>query len=180
MPKSKGNASAYILTQVVEAWRKAHPDEDPTSHELAEFAIANKLMQPDSRVFVDWAKEKIRRALRAETKQDAQGREVRVNHAYQEMRIVDGEPTQLTLWAGYDATPPKMEASVAWRRRSIVGDCVKLWNDWDSYNKNNSHGATLKPFRLDFKDDVEESQQPGTGYPDERPYGEDESEDEEA
>src|SRR5437660_157685 len=125
MTKSSSSASAYIMDRVVEAWWKMYFDEDLLSSELADFALANKLLQPYQHVIHQWAQEKIRRALRDETQRDAQGRDVRANHAYCEMRIVDGEPKQLTLWAGADVTPDKMDRAVAWRRRSAVGDCVK-------------------------------------------------------
>jgi hypothetical protein len=178
MAKSSSSASAYIMDRIVDAWRKAHPDEDPTSSELADFALENGLLRPDQHVIHQWAQEKIRRALRDETHLDAQGRDVRVNHAYREMRIIDGEPKQLTLWAGADATPDKMERAVAWRRRSIADDCFKLWTDHDSYSKNNSHGAALKPLSLNFEGDVLDRQESSGSYPDERPYGEDEDDDE--
>lgn len=176
--KPRRRVNRYIKEKVIEAWKKAHPGEDPNTRDVAIWAIKKKLMHGSRSAEVEQVMGKIRRALHDDVVTDAQGRTVRANYAYPAEVFVDGEVRQLTLWTGVDGEPDKVEKAFAWRRTSILGDCKQLKTDHDSYNDNNPHGATLEQLKLDFTDDVAESENP-TDYPESRPYGEDEQDDDE-
>jgi hypothetical protein len=84
---------------------------------------------------------------------EAEGRTVRTKHAAP--GHVDGKQTM--LWDGIQiASPEHMERSLQLRRQQIVGDCLQLKRDQDSYNDNNPHGVKLKQQKLNFEKDVAE------------------------
>jgi len=58
-----------------------------------------------------------------------------------------------------NASEEYMEQAFAQRRNLIVGECVQLKNDVDSYNDNNATGSTIQMV-FDFSDDILEREQP--------------------
>ena len=85
---------------------------------------------------------------------DPQGRTVRVKHA----AYIERGDRQEMLWDDIRSAPPEhMERSVKLRRQQIVGDCLQLKQDRDSYNDNNPFGASI-PLSLNFEKDVEEAE----------------------
>lgn len=96
------------------------------------------------------------RAMREEYRTDPQGRRVRTKHA---AKLVEGDE-QPTLWADMRTAPRIfMERAFAQRRGNIVGDCLQLKTDVDSYN-DNVNTESLIQLLLDFRDDVAEAEQP--------------------
>lgn len=83
---------------------------------------------------------------------DPQGRRVRAKHV---ARIKhDGE--QLYLWADIRTADRKhMGVAFQQRRQQIVGDCLQLKTDVDSYNDNSKASPPIQ-LVLDFTHDVEE------------------------
>lgn len=92
-------------------------------------------------------------ALRDEMATNAKGQRYRVNHA---VRIMKGG-VQTTIWAVMGYAPHEhMERAFTQRREQIVGDCVQLKIDVDTYNAKRPNSTAEIQFVLDFTDDVAE------------------------
>jgi hypothetical protein len=92
-------------------------------------------------------------ALREEMATNAKGQKYRVNHA---VRITKNG-VQQTMWAEMGYAPhAHMEKAFTQRREQIIGDCVQLKVDVDTYNvlKPNTHPDVQ--LVLDFTEDVAE------------------------
>ena len=92
-------------------------------------------------------------ALHEEYISDPQGRRVRAKHAAR--YEVDGK--QQTFWMDIrdknPATRRHMQIAFQNRRQQIVGECVQLKLDIDSYNQNWNSGALIQGC-FDFTDDL--------------------------
>ena len=97
--------------------------------------------------------EEISLAMHEEYITDPQGRQVRAKHAAR--YEVDGK--QQTLWADIRDKNPgtrrHMQMAFQNRRQQIVGECVQLKLDLDSYNQNWTTGALIQSC-FDFTDDL--------------------------
>lgn len=90
--------------------------------------------------------------MREEYIVDPQGRRVRAKHA---ARVGKGAE-QKSLWDDIRTAPrPFLAAAFAQRRGGILGDCLQLKTDVDSFNKNRS---TEEPIQMswDFTEDLRE------------------------
>jgi hypothetical protein len=91
-------------------------------------------------------------AMREEFYTDPQGRRVRAKHA---ARVRIGNKQQY-LWDDIrTAEHGHMQIATQQRRQQIVGDCVQLKRDVDSYNENRQPPAPIQ-IELDFTADVAE------------------------
>lgn len=96
--------------------------------------------------------EELSRAFREEYHTDRLGRRVRSKHAVRDQR--NGE--QLVLWADMESASRRhMEMAFQQRRRQVVGDCLQLKIDVDSYNDSRPDEKPIQLI-LDFTDDVNE------------------------
>lgn len=96
--------------------------------------------------------DKMTQALREELATDSKGRRYRRNHAVRITR----HGVQFSLWAELETAPrDHMLKAFAQRRRSVVGDCIQLRLDVDTYNDMHKD---IEPIQmvLDFTLDVEE------------------------
>lgn len=92
-------------------------------------------------------------ALREEVATNDKGQKYRVNHA---VRITKGG-VQQTMWAEMGYAPHShMEKAFGQRREQIIGDCVQLKVDVDTYNRLKPHGHPDVQLVLDFREDVAE------------------------
>jgi len=92
-------------------------------------------------------------ALREETAVNDRGQRYRVNHA---VRITKGG-IQHTLWAEMGFAPHEhMEKAFGQRREQIIGDCVQLKIDVDTYNRMKPENLPTVQLVLDFTEDVAE------------------------
>lgn len=92
-------------------------------------------------------------ALREEMATNEKGQRYRVNHA---VRITRGG-VQQTMWATMGFAPhDHMERAFTQRREQIVGDCVQLKIDVDTYNALKPQNLPKVQLVLDFTDDVAE------------------------
>jgi len=108
-----------------------------TSHELAAWALQNKLWAPQKSEVINICAEQLSRAMREEYIVDLQGRKVRAKHA---ARI-----KQAVFWDDIrTASREHMQIALQQRRRQIVGDCHQLKLDVDSYNENKNDGAPIQ------------------------------------
>ena len=142
--------------QMQKLWTLYEDDGQPTpatAHDVAEWAIRQRLWQPRPADIVDQCADDLARAAREEYITDAKGRRVRAKHSARVSR--DGK--QYSLWADIRTAPrTHMELAFRQRRIQIVGDCRQLKSDVDSYNDANP-GLTPIPMLFDFNDDLEEA-----------------------
>ena len=90
--------------------------------------------------------------MREEYITDAQGRRVRAKHVAR----VNKNGKQLALWDDIRTASRKhMQSALQGRRRQVVGDCVQLRLDADSFNENRSPDKPIQ-ISMDFTRDVEE------------------------
>lgn len=123
-----------------------------SSHEIAAWAIEKRLWTPKPADVVKQCAEELSRAFREEYHTDRLGRRVRSKHAVRDQR--NGE--QLVLWADMESASRRhMEMAFQQRRRQVVGDCLQLKIDVDSYNDSRPDEKPIQLI-LDFTDDVNE------------------------
>lgn len=148
MARSFGEQMQRIVTKYITAGERW----PATTHEIAAWAIKERLWFPQTTKIIDICAEQLARAMREEYIVDPQGRTIRAKHAARVER--DGE--QLVLWADIrTASREHMEIAFQQRRQQIVGDCRQLKFDVDSYNDNRNPG-TLIQMVFDFTLDLVE------------------------
>jgi|SRR5215213_6079177 hypothetical protein len=160
----RGNRKMMYL---VEQYKKAHPEEseEVEPHLVAPWAIKKDLWKRPPVAPEEVLRRLISRALRQEYMEDPQGREVRKHHpVIYEVVTPDGVKKRSKWFPLFEAPPKHMTASLSLRRRSALADVLQLKLDFDSYNDNNVHGATLPEPDFDFNKDIEEMSLPST-YP---------------
>lgn len=141
------------MQQIWQIYEKAGEPLPASSRDVAAWAIRNGLWHPQPADVIAQCAEDLARALREEYHTDARGRRVRSRHA---VRVTQGGK-QLTLWADMrTALRPHMELAFAQRRQQIVGDCVQLKRDVDSYNEAHPEQLPL-PLIIDFTEDAAEA-----------------------
>ena len=126
------------------------------TREVAEWAIAEGLLELPDVDPLDVLAGQMAQALRDELRTDAKGRRYRVNHA---VRITKSG-VQHTFWAmmGF-ASHDHMEKTFAQRREQIIGDCFRLKVDVDVYNDLSGDKSKQVQMVLDFTEDVAEREQ---------------------
>jgi len=83
--------------------------------------------------------------MRDDYAKDPQGRSIRIKHVVLE----DREGEQIPIWVDYKIiTRDQMVMSLQGRRKQIVGDCIQLKNDVDSYNENRNTGSLSKSYLI--------------------------------
>lgn len=128
------------LQRIVTQYRKANQPWPARTHEMAAWAIDQKLWLPQPGDLIAQCAEQLAQAMREEYVTDPQGRRVRAKHAARD--------AQGTLWADiWDATREHMTIAFAQRRQQIVGDCRQLKSDVDSFNENRSK---IDPIQMSF------------------------------
>jgi hypothetical protein len=140
------------LQRIVKEYEAAGNPFPATAHEIAIWAVEQKLWEPQRSTVVDRCAEEIARAMREEYITDAQGRRVRVKH----VATVERDGKQAAFWADMRRAPREhMEIAFQQRRQQIVGDCRQLKWDVDSYNQNHNVGDPIQMV-FDFTLDLEE------------------------
>jgi hypothetical protein len=132
-----------------------------TAKDIAAWAIRSKLWQPQPRKLIDQCASEIAAAMREEFITDPQGRRIRKNYVIRDAKeMKEGRWEQMPLWVvGTEASAEQMELAFRYKRRLILGDCVQLRTEIDSYNENNRHGAYIN-MCFDFGADLAELAQP--------------------
>ncbi len=174
MPETDGTRvrQARQMAALIEQYNKAHDrdaNESTEPHLVAEWAVATgRWVRPPSDP-EEILRRQLSRYLRNEHIRDPQGRLVRKYHAVVEQQDSPEGPKRRSRWYSIQDAPPKhMQVSLQVRRRAAFNDVYQLSLDFDSYNENNTRGATLPPMDFDFNRDLEEAKQP-TEYPHEPP-----------
>jgi len=143
------------LQHIVDQYRNAGQPWPATTHGIAAWALQEGLWRPKESDLVAQCADQLSRALRDEYITDPQGRSVRAKH----VATVRKNGQQLALWGDIrSADPQHMTIALQQRREQIVGDCVQLSKDVDSYNENWNRSGTPINLVLDFSDDVAERQ----------------------
>ena len=125
------------LQRLVSKYIEAGEIWPATSHELAAWALNNKLWAHQKSEVTNICAEQLARAMREEYIVDPQGRKVRAKHA---ARI-----KQAVLWDDIrTASREHMQIALQQRRQQIVGDCHQLKLDVDSYNDNNNDSTPIQ------------------------------------
>ncbi len=138
----------YRLQKIWRHFEDACGHRPATAREAIEWAIQRHLLQLPRVDPLDILARQMSSALREEYDTDEKGRRYRVNYA---VRI----GKRLSLWSNRDYAPhDHMEISFAQRRNGIVGDCIQLKTDVDSYNDFGEHANVQ--LILDFTEDVAE------------------------
>ncbi|MBL9005606.1 MAG: hypothetical protein JNJ46_15230 [Myxococcales bacterium] len=141
--------------QYQKLWHKYQAEHDgvPESpYVVAKWAVDNGLLNlPVVDPYAIMA-DKMTHALREELATDAKGRRYRRNHAVRITR----HGVQFSLWAELETAPrDHMLKAFAQRRRSVVGDCIQLRVDVDTYNDMHKDAEPIQMI-LDFTLDVAE------------------------
>lgn len=123
-----------------------------TSHEIADWAIKNRYWDLPKEKLISLCADEFARAFKEQRFTDPLGNRVRFRHA----RKVDINGVQTTLWENWTTiSRENMETSLLQRRNQIVGDCVQLDIDTESFNRFRNEGEPIQiPF--DFTPDVAE------------------------
>jgi hypothetical protein len=141
-----------VLQKIFRKYEAAGNPTPAPMHDVAAWAIRQKLWEPRHIDIVDVLADDLSKALREEYRTDRRGRRYRVNHAVRLTR----SGVQLTLWADISQAPRQhMQMAYQQRRQNIVGDCVQLRIDVDAYNEQHSDEPPLQ-LVLDFTQDVAE------------------------
>lgn len=137
---------------LVEKYREAGNPWPASTHDIAVWAVQNKLWLPEQSAIIAQCASELADAMREEYYTDNQGRKVRAKHAAKVVQ--NGEQTM--LWDDMRTAPPEhMRAAFSMRRNQIFGDVKQLKTDVDSYNENRSPSFPLQ-ISFDFGIDLEE------------------------
>jgi len=170
-PTARQRHGNQKILYLVDQYQKTHPEEGDAinPHLIAPWAIKYGLWFQEPLTPEEMLRRSIRRSLRDDYTNDPQGREVRKYHAViEEVSTPDGV-RRLSTWREiFEAPPEHMRVSLALRRKSALNDVVQLQLDFESYNQNNKHSATLPDMDYNFNTDLKEGSMP-TDYPDENP-----------
>lgn len=155
--RSKRKTRAEFLQELVERYRQEHGQSSVDLHEVAAWAVRNRLWEPRREDATAALRGEMADALREQYMLDPQGRRVRQKHA--ERQWVDdagGKHKQLVLWHDIREAPrAAMQAALQQRRWGIVRDCAQLKKDVDSYNDNYNKSVPVQ-LVFDFREDLEE------------------------
>jgi hypothetical protein len=138
--------------QIVDKYINAGQPWPATAKQIAAWAIPRKLWVPPPSRLINLCADQLARAMGEEYIIDPQGRRVRAKHVARIQR--NGE--QLYLWNDIrTAGPAHMAIAFQQRRQQIVGDCLQLKKDVDSFNENRK---PEKPIQMvfDFTNDLAE------------------------
>lgn len=157
----KALRSEYVL----ELYKQKYGTEGLNPSSVTEWAMETGIWKPFPVDPAQQLRQDLVRALRAETLTDSKGRSIRKNHP---VVLTDGQ-RRFSVWEEITTAPAKhMQTSLRQRRSGIIADCRQHKLDFEYYNENNVHGATLQPFPYNFAPDLEEMDFP-TDYPEDKP-----------
>ena len=140
------------LRRIVRQYRRNGQSWPATTHDIAAWAIRQRLWEPHPSRVLNQCADELGRALREEYLTDPQGRKVRAKH----VANIRSAGRQLALWDDIrTASREHMSVAFQQRRQQIVGDCRQLKVDVDSYNENRSAERPIQMI-FDFTLDLAE------------------------
>jgi len=130
----------------------ANGKETYTTRELAGYAVNNLRWELPKEKVISLIAEEFARVFREERFTDPLGNRVRFRHA----RKVEINGVQTTLWENWPTiSRENIETSLLQQRKQIVGECVQIDIDAESFNRFRNEGEPIQiPF--DFTPDVAE------------------------
>ncbi len=141
------------MQDIVSRYRESGRSWPATTEQMAAWAMDNRLWAPHRSRLIRLCADQLADAMREEYITDPQGRKVRAKHA---ARVKIGTKQQYFWDDIRTANHEHMQvASQQKRRQQIVGDCVQLKRDVDSYNENRRPPTRIQ-IELDFTVDVAE------------------------
>jgi hypothetical protein len=136
------------LLRIVDDYRAAGEPWPATREQMAEWAVANDRYELTRGMAVSQCAERLSRAMGLEHIKDKKGRSVRKYYA---ARV--RENGQLVMkWDDLNAERPFMEMAAANRRNQVLGQCLQLKNDIDSYN---DRRCPDQPIQMDFNFNID-------------------------
>ena len=136
------------LLRIVDDYRAAGEPWPATREQMAEWAVANDRYELTRGMAVSQCAERLSRAMGLEHIKDRKGRSVRKYYA---ARV--RENGQLVMkWDDLNAERPFMEMAAANRRNQVLGQCLQLKNDIDSYN---DRRCPDQPIQMDFNFNID-------------------------
>lgn len=137
---------------IVAKYRDAGEPWPATAKDIAKWAVQNRHWEPHPSAIIGQCADDLAKAMREEYLTDPQGRRVRAKH----VALVEKDGKQKPIWDDIRTAPREhMTAAFQARRRQIVGDCVQLRVDVDSFNENRNAEEPIQ-IVFDFTNDVEE------------------------
>lgn len=122
------------------------------AREVAVWAIDNKLWGLRKEKLVGLCAEEFARAFKEERFTDPQGRRVRRKH----VRKIEKDGEQIALWEDFNSISREdYELSLLQRRKQIVGECIQLNTDKNSFNENRKPTKQIE-LSYNFTADVDE------------------------
>jgi len=130
-----------------------------TAREVATWAIDKGLWDLRIEKLIGLCAEEFARAYKEERFTDPQGRRVRRRH----VRKIEKDGEQIALWEDFDnISCEDYELSLLQRRKQIVGECIQLNTDKDSFNENRKPNRQIE-LSYDFTQDIAEHEIMRTG-----------------
>jgi hypothetical protein len=140
------------MQEIVRKYRESGRPWPATTEQMAGWAMDNHLWAPHRSRLIRLCADQLAQAMREEYITDPQGRRVRAKHV---ARPKEGD-RQRYFWDDIrTANHEHMQVATQQRRQQIVGDCVQLKRDVDSYNENRKPAEPIQ-IELNFTADVEE------------------------
>jgi hypothetical protein len=142
------------MQDIVRKYRESGKPWPATTEQMAAWAMDNRLWAPHRSRLIRLCANQLADAMREEYITDPQGRRVRAKHVARR-KVGD---KQLYFWDDIrTANHNHMQVATQQRRQQIVGDCVQLKRDVDSYNENRRPPIPIQ-IELDFTADVAEAE----------------------
>jgi len=150
---AKGPTKAEKLQVAWHRYEKIRKHAPTGTKEACRWAVMEGLLELPDVDRYDILAAQMANALREETAVNDQGQRYRVNHAVRIMK----NGVQQTMWAEMGYAPhAHMERAFTQRREQIIGDCVQLKVDVDTYNRLKPSTHPNIQLVLDFTEDVAE------------------------
>ena len=140
------------LIRIARKYMSATKKTAYTAREVAVWAIQNHLWGLRDEKLISLCVEEFARAFKEERFTDPQGRRVRHRHVVK----IDKDGEQIALWEDFNnISEDHFQLSLMQRRKQIVGECVQLDIDKDSFNENRKPSKQIE-LSFDFTADVAE------------------------
>ena len=166
---ARSQRASLKMIHVLEQYRKAFPNEPPPLDpaRVAIWGYEAGIWRPTETDPREVLRRKLVRALRHQYITDPQGREVHANFsAFEEVMTPEGPKRRSKFYGAFEAPPEVARQALALDRKLALNTVLQMKLDFDSYNDNNTFGATLDPLDVNFQKDLDEMSLPDEYDPD--------------
>lgn len=177
---NRSQRASRKMLHVRDQFLKSFPNEplpiDPAR--VATWAYENNIWSPTDTDPREVLRRKLVRAFKNEYITDPQGRDVHANFAaLVEVDTPDGPKRRSKFYTAFQAPPEVARQALALDRKQALNTVLQMKLDFDSYNDNNTYGASLDPLDVNFQKDLDEMSLPEVYDPNLDDEDEDEDED---